>query len=112
VAPERSYRRVAPSCNIISVELPATDWNNDLELAELVRLLIIYNPCGNEYRNAPCIVKNEVMGCYYCSKGFPKPFINETIVQENGYPTYCHCNDLSISFQKRYKGKEVVITNQ
>jgi hypothetical protein len=50
---------------IISAELPAMDWNNNPELVELVRLLMVHNPYGNEYCNAPYMVKNKVMGHYY-----------------------------------------------
>ena len=45
---------------IISAELPAVDWNNDPELVELVKSLMVHNPCGGEYSDAPCMVKDEL----------------------------------------------------
>lgn len=43
---------------------------------------MIHGPCGNW-----CIVNNK------CSKGFPKAFCSETIMDENGYPKYHRRNN-------------------
>lgn len=59
----------------ISAEIP--DPETDHELYLLVMNNMIHGPCGEW-----CIVNGK------CSKGFPKPFREETSMDENGYPQY------------------------
>ena len=53
---------------------------------ELVKKFMMHGPC---LPNSPCM---QLYG-NRCSKGFPKPFNNETKINENTYPTYRRRND-------------------
>ena len=97
---------------VVLAELPSLNMNPDGTLADLVKAFMIHNPCGSHNFNSPCMVKDEETGATYCSKQFPKEFCNETTVQENGYPLYQRCNDLSTAFTKRINGQNVVIDNR
>jgi hypothetical protein len=97
---------------IISAEIPPSDWNNDPELAELVKSVLIHGPCGQHDPNATCMVKDDKTGRVQCNKRFPKDFMDETVVQENGYPNYRRRDDPNTAFTRVIKGKEVRIDNR
>jgi len=59
----------------MSSEFPT---DND-DLLELIKTYMVHRPCGNHNPNAPCMVNGG------CSKGFPKPFREQTIVTEDSY---------------------------
>ncbi|XP_028804724.1 uncharacterized protein LOC114759678 [Neltuma alba] len=65
---------------IISVEIP--DERNDPELYELVSNYMMHGPCGSSNKKSPCMKDGK------CSKYFPKKFVDHTVVDEDGYPTY------------------------
>ena len=44
-----------------------------------------------------------------CSKGYPKPFADKTIINEDGYPTYRRRFDRRV-FKKTIRGVEYVST--
>ena len=55
------------------------------ELLKLVEKLIVHNLCGAENPTAPCMQHGK------CTKGFPKPFRNQTTISEDSYAsTRCH----------------------
>ena len=61
--------------SLMSSEFPLYDD----ELLELIKKLMVHTPCGAQRPNAPCMVNGR------CSKGFPKPFREQTIVSEDSY---------------------------
>ncbi|XP_058775845.1 uncharacterized protein LOC131650132 [Vicia villosa] len=65
---------------IISAEIPNKD--TDEKLYNLVKSHMIHGPCGNAFRNSPCM--KEVK----CSKYFPKDFRRDTNVDQDGYLVY------------------------
>ncbi|XP_057248153.1 uncharacterized protein LOC109133695 [Beta vulgaris subsp. vulgaris] len=65
---------------IICAELP--DPIEDPNLYETVTKMMLHGPCGSSNTNAPCMDQNK------CTKHFPKRFIDETKVDEEGYPVY------------------------
>nr|KAJ0193737.1 hypothetical protein LSAT_V11C800441370 [Lactuca sativa] len=47
----------------------------------------MHGPCGGDNPKCPCMIENK------CSKNFPKPFLDHTSVDSNGYPIYRRRND-------------------
>lgn len=64
----------------ISAEIP--DPNDDPLGYALIAEHMIHGPCGRDNPNSPCMKNGR------CSKGFPKPFQNETVIDENGFAIY------------------------
>ncbi|KAJ8984535.1 hypothetical protein NQ317_006821 [Molorchus minor] len=77
---------------LISAEIP--DRQTEPELYEIVVRNMVHGPCGANFNpNAPCCQDGA------CSKGYPKTFLNETVVQENGH----------ISYRRRDDGKTITV---
>jgi hypothetical protein len=49
---------------------------------------MLHGPCGEDNPQAPCMVRKHPHGPLTCSKGFPKPFSEQTVIHEDGYPEY------------------------
>ena len=62
---------------LLSAEFP--DEEEEPELFELVKKFMVYTPCGAEDPNAPCMHDGK------CSKGFLKPFREQTTVNGDSY---------------------------
>ncbi|KYN19366.1 hypothetical protein ALC57_08303 [Trachymyrmex cornetzi] len=63
----------------ISAEIPDPQQNSRLH--EIVMKHMIHGPCGDW-----CLIDGK------CSKHFPKAFMDETIMDEDAYPSYCRRN--------------------
>ena len=48
---------------------------------------MMHGPCGAARPNSPCMVDNN------CTKHFPKFFVHETIIDDQGFPTYRRLED-------------------
>ncbi|XP_054801554.1 uncharacterized protein LOC129305587 [Prosopis cineraria] len=70
---------------LISTEIP--NKNTSPLLYDLVASYMIHGPCGHSNPRSPCMKDGK------CSKYFPKKFVEETILNDNGYPTYRRRND-------------------
>jgi hypothetical protein len=70
---------------IISAEIPSKEV--DPELYEIVTKNMVHGPCGDINPKSPCMVKDN-NGNLKCSKGFPKDFIEESVISDDGYPKY------------------------
>ncbi|XP_054777266.1 uncharacterized protein LOC129285555 [Prosopis cineraria] len=70
---------------LISTEIP--NKNTSPLLYDLVASYMIHGPCGHSNPRSPCMKEGK------CSKYFPKKFVEETILDDNGYPTYRRRND-------------------
>ena len=78
--------------NVISAELPLDPNEPGLsneevkqrqQLEKIVTTNMIHGPCGNLNPTAPCMKEGK------CTKGFPKPFLANTVVDSNStYATY------------------------
>ncbi|CAH9146259.1 unnamed protein product [Cuscuta epithymum] len=80
-------KRISPSeiDKIISAEIP--DERSDPEYYNAVKELMMHGPCGPANKSAPCMDKN------VCTKHFPKRFVEQTTIDEDGYPVYRRRND-------------------
>ncbi|KAK2417432.1 hypothetical protein QL285_039731 [Trifolium repens] len=84
--PASKYPQPSDIDKIISAEIPNPQ--TEEELYNLVKKHMIHGPCGDivptnsRQKTAPCI-KNGI-----CSKFFPKKYVEETIVDKDGYPIY------------------------
>jgi len=79
--PSSKYPKPEDIDKIICVEIP--DPNKHIELYNLVKSHMIHGPCGLARLSSPCMTKNNK-----CSKFYPKNFIEQTIVDQEGYPVY------------------------
>ncbi|XP_028786467.1 uncharacterized protein LOC114742362 [Neltuma alba] len=77
--------------NIISAAIP--DRHSSPKLYELVKRYMVHGPCGRMNPKSPCMKDNK------CRKYFSKKFVNETIIDEDGYPTYI----------RRYDGRTIEV---
>nr|CAD2182309.1 unnamed protein product [Meloidogyne enterolobii] len=80
----------------ISARIPDKDIDKDL--FDLVKKFMIHGPCGDLNPNCLCMEEKEVDGkkIRICSKGYPKPFQEETVVLENGQALYARPRDKKI----------------
>ncbi|XP_057761126.1 uncharacterized protein LOC130981559 [Arachis stenosperma] len=65
---------------VISAEIP--DKTNMPRLYAAVEKFMVHGPCGRHNISSPCMINGR------CSKFFPKPFRNRTIIDEGGFPKY------------------------
>jgi hypothetical protein len=66
---------------------------------------MIHGPCGILNPKSVCMEDGK------CTKDFPKAFTNETIMNENGYPSYAR-PDNGIHLKKINNNKETIIDNR
>ncbi|XP_058735847.1 uncharacterized protein LOC131623246 [Vicia villosa] len=78
--PQSKYPTPSDIDNIICAEIP--DPNLHPTLYNLVKAHMMHGPCGLSRMNSPCMKNRK------CSKYFPKKFIEDTIVDAEGYPLY------------------------
>nr|GEV87429.1 hypothetical protein [Tanacetum cinerariifolium] len=77
--------------DIISAELPLP--TDDPMGYKAITDYMLHGPCGKDARYAPCNVEGK------CSKHFPKPIYEETIIKQDGYPIYRR-RDNKVTFKK------------
>ena len=58
------------------------DPNLEPRLFEIVKRCMVHGPCGRAKPDASCMRDRK------CSKGFPKPYQAETVLNKDGYPLY------------------------
>ena len=75
--PDSKLRTPEDIDSLLSAEFPDPD--EEPELFELVKKFMVHTPCGAQNPNAPCMHDGK------CSKGFPKPFREQTTVNEDSY---------------------------
>jgi hypothetical protein len=80
--------------SLMSSEFP----DDNPELLELIKKVMVHSPCGAQNPKASCMVNNK------CSKGFPKSFREETMVTEDSYACTRHRNT---GHSYLIKGKQV-----
>nr|GEZ45762.1 helicase [Tanacetum cinerariifolium] len=92
--------------DIISAELPCP--TNDPDAYKLVLEFMLHGPCGVEVKHAPCTNEGK------CSKRYPKKFLAETVISEDGYPVYCRRDNKITAVKGRftYDNRHVVPHNR
>nr|GEX09339.1 DNA helicase PIF1, ATP-dependent [Tanacetum cinerariifolium] len=92
--------------DIISAELPSP--TDDPAGYKAVTDYMLRGPCGKDATYAACNVEGK------CSKHFPKPFYEETIIDQDGYPIYRR-RENAVTFKKgkfTFDNKYVVSHNR
>jgi hypothetical protein len=85
LAPQFRSTTPAQVDTIVSATWP--DREREPRLFKIVKRSMVHGPCGRWKPDAPCMKDGK------CSKGFPKPFQEETVMTRNGYPVYARPND-------------------
>lgn len=71
--------------SFISAEIPSQE--TAPRLNKLVQGYMMHGPCGENHKRCPCIIDKK------CSKYYPRPFIDKTTLDNEGYPTYRRRDD-------------------
>ncbi|XP_066935754.1 uncharacterized protein [Clytia hemisphaerica] len=79
-AAEFKLRNADDIDRLICAQLP--DPETEPELYEIIKSNMIHGPCGALNDRSPCMIDGS------CSKGFPKSFNDETVMNVDGYPSY------------------------
>ena len=95
--------------SFIRAELLSDEEDPDHKVNPIVKRCMVHGPCGAINPDAPCMVKDDD-GNKVCSKGFPKPFCDETRVKDNGYPEYRRRNN--VTWTQIVNGREVTMDNR
>lgn len=82
--------------DVICAEIPP----EGTKLFDIITRCMIHTPCGESNKNAPCM--EEIKGTWTCTKGFPKPFRNDTDMNVDGYPQY----------RRRIDGREILLRDK
>ena len=93
--------------DIIKAEFPNPE--EDPDLYNIIVKNMVHGPCGELNRNSPCM-KDEK-----CTKRYPKPFLNETVTGEDGYPKYRRRSPEQGGFTAKIKirgNEEIQVNNQ
>ncbi|GJS48910.1 hypothetical protein Tco_0599031 [Tanacetum coccineum] len=92
--------------DIIAAELPSP--TEDPDGYKVVSEFMLHGPCGKDAKYAPCTTERK------CSKHYPKVFLEETVIDEDGYPIYRRQNNKVTDKKGKftYNNQHVVPYNQ
>lgn len=85
LAPDARLKNAEDIDRVVSAQLP--DPVQYPRLYELVKKLMVHNPCGDLNPNAPCMKDGK------CSKNYPKAFQEQTQLSQDGYTLYARPNN-------------------
>lgn len=83
--PTSKYPTTQDINNVISAKIP--DETNQFELHNLIKTHMVHGPCGSANPSSTCTKSSQ------CTKFFPKPFQDETVVDKDGSPIYRRRNN-------------------
>ena len=72
----------------ISAELPPTNNATNQELRGIIETTMVHTHCIANNGSAQCMQGLDPFSVQTCRKGYPRSFQAETIINEDGYPTY------------------------
>ena len=94
--PDSKLRTPEDIDSLISAEFP--DPETQPELHALVVKHMVHGPCGADHPNSPCMENGK------CTKSFPKPYREQTMLSEDSYASYRRRDD---GKKHRVRGSEV-----
>ena len=77
---------------VICAELPTAETDPNGELTRIVTSVMLHGLCENVNPHSTCM-SNARDGPPKCTKRYPRNFLEETSIQENGYPLYRRRNN-------------------
>ncbi|GJU84818.1 hypothetical protein Tco_1292364 [Tanacetum coccineum] len=80
--------------DIIAAELPSP--TKDPDGYKVVSEFMLHGPYGKDAKYAPCTIEGK------CSKHYPKVFLEETMIDEDGYPIYRGRNNKVIAKKGKF----------
>ena len=89
--------------HLISAELLTPNVDSDGHLSAVIQFVMLHEPCGLNFPDAPCMVIKGDGLPKVCSKRFPKPYSAETVIGDDGYPVYRRYDNEQV-FTKRVNG--------
>jgi len=99
----------------ISAELPPADDAVSQELRGIIETTMVHTHCVTQAGKALCMQGLDPMSVQTCRKGYPRTFQEETIINEDGYPTYRRRNtgqSLTVTFKRNGADVTSIIDNQ
>jgi hypothetical protein len=78
--------------DIVCAELPDPVLDRDGVLRDIIQGQMTHGPCGAANPSGVCMIRTAA-GNHICSKHYPRPFLESTVVEENGYPKYRRRDD-------------------
>jgi hypothetical protein len=100
----RRYLDPANIDRVICAELPTPEMDPTGTLRSLISKSMIHGPCGIDEPNAAC------MDGAKCTKRYPRPFQDTTVVNNDGYPTYRR-RPAATPIRKPHRGRQITIDN-
>ncbi|XP_057763551.1 uncharacterized protein LOC130984017 [Arachis stenosperma] len=85
LAPEHKFPTPDDIDKIISAEIP--DPTTDHEYYQAVKSSMMHGPCGSARKNSPCMENGR------CIRHFPKKFVQNSTIDQEGYPVYRRRNN-------------------
>jgi hypothetical protein len=90
------------------------DKEEDPVLFDLVKKHMVHGPCGHLNPHSPCMeekVDENGRKVMKCSKGYPKPFQEQTVVLENGLALYARPDD-GRTIEMFLRGQRLLLDNR
>ena len=96
-------------------KLPPADDAVSQELRGIIETTMAHTHCVTQGGNALCMQGVDPLIVQTCHKGYPRAFPEETIINEDGYPTYRRRNagqSLTVTFKRNGADVTSIIDNR
>jgi hypothetical protein len=78
--------------DIVCAKLPNPALDRDGVLRDIIQEQMTHGPCEAANFSEICMIRTAA-GNHICFKHYPRPFLESTVVEENGYPKYRRRDD-------------------